>query len=54
MLFWVQYHDNTSGGAVAVVAGGVSCCGCSTMLILMVALWQFAQCGNVVFDAVPC
>ena len=49
MLLWVQYHDNTSGGVVAVIAGGVCCYGCSTMLILLVALWRSVQCGYVFF-----
>ena len=44
-MFWVQYHDNTSGRAVAVVAGWFCCCGCSTMLIIMVALWLLVQFG---------
>ena len=38
MLFWVQYHVNTSGGAVAVSAVWLCCCGCSTSLIIVLAL----------------
>ena len=34
----MQYHLNTSGGAVAVGAVWVWCCGCSTSLIIVVAL----------------
>ena len=35
---WMQDHVNTSGGFLAVSAVWVCCCGCSTMLILLVAL----------------
>ena len=34
MLLWLQYQFNTSGGAVAVGAVRVCCCGCSTMIML--------------------
>ena len=35
-MLWVQYQVNTSCGALAVDAIWVCCCGCSTMLILVV------------------
>ena len=45
---WACFCDNATGGAVAVIAGGVCCFGCSTILILMVALWRSIHCGYVV------
>ena len=38
VLLWVQYHFNTSGGVIAAVAVRVLYFGCSTILILVVAL----------------
>ena len=38
ILLWVQYHVNTNGGAVAIGAVWVCYFGCTTMLILVVAL----------------
>ena len=38
MLLWVQYHVNTNGCAVVVGAVWVYYFGCTTILILVVAL----------------
>ena len=54
MLLRLQYHVNTSGGTVAVGAVWMCFCGCSTMLIFVVALKRSLQCGLVVLGAVPC
>ena len=45
MLLWVQYHVNNCGGAIAVVALWACCVGCSTILILVVALYRLLQYG---------
>ena len=53
MFLWLQYHLNTNGGAVAVGAVWVYYVGCTTILILVVALKWSVQCGCVVVGAVP-
>ena len=49
MLLWLQYHLNTSGGAVAVGAVWLCCYGCNTSgrCSLAVFLWVQYQFNNI-------
>ena len=51
-VFWVQYHINTSGGAVVVIAVWV-CCWRSTMVNSYGGAIAVVLCGYVVLGAVP-